>query len=113
MVKFLASQNAMSINYQGRDGHTGETTSSSLQQLKMHEKLKIKHSIKFQNPALAALAVSLTCDEPLSPAQRLLPWPHPPGAVPAGQRGRHEPGCLRPEQVQRREGRADLPDVGL
>lgn len=25
MVKFLASQNAMSINYQGRDGHTGET----------------------------------------------------------------------------------------
>lgn len=26
MVKFLLSQNAMSINYQGRDGHTGETS---------------------------------------------------------------------------------------
>lgn len=25
MVKFLLSQNAMSINYQGRDGHTGES----------------------------------------------------------------------------------------
>lgn len=24
MVKFLLSQNAMSINHQGRDGHTGE-----------------------------------------------------------------------------------------
>lgn len=36
MVMFLASQNAMSINYQGRDGHTCETTSSLHQ--KIHEK---------------------------------------------------------------------------
>lgn len=26
MVKFLLSHNAMSINYQGRDGHTGDTS---------------------------------------------------------------------------------------
>lgn len=25
MVKFLLSQNAMSINHQGRDGHTGDS----------------------------------------------------------------------------------------
>lgn len=48
-----------------------------------------------------------------SPTQCLLPRPHPPGTVLAGQRGRHEPGCLRPQQVQWGEGRADLPDVGL
>lgn len=48
-----------------------------------------------------------------SSSQRLFSRPHSPGAVLAGQRGGHEPGCLRPQQVQWGEGRADLPDVGV
>lgn len=52
-------------------------------------------------------------DDSYSSTQCLFSWPHSPGAVPAGQRGRYEPGCLRSQQIQRRKGRADLPDVGL
>lgn len=48
-----------------------------------------------------------------SSAQCLFSRPHPPGAVLARQRGGHEPGCLRSQQVQRGEGWANLPDVGL
>lgn len=48
-----------------------------------------------------------------SSSQRLLPRPHPPGAVSLGQRRRHEPGSLWPQQVQWGEGWADLSDVGL
>ncbi len=52
-------------------------------------------------------------DSLFSSTQCLFSWPHPPGAVFAGQWRRHEPGCLRPQQVQRGERWADLPDVGL
>lgn len=48
-----------------------------------------------------------------SSAQCLFSRSHPPGAVLAGQWGRYEHGCLWPQQVQWREGWADLPDVGL
>lgn len=55
----------------------------------------------------------VTAVPPFSSTQCLLPWPHPPGAVPTGQRCRYEPGCLWPKQVQWGEGRTDLPHVGL
>lgn len=99
MVKFLLSQSAMSINHQGRDGHTGDSL----------------HPSKLPRLFLFTCVISRWFSLLLlfSPAQCLFPWPHPPGAVLAGQRGRHEPGCLRSQQVQWGERRANLPDVGL
>lgn len=86
----------MSINFQGRDGHTGDSsTCLSLCAAKIQTEFYLFFLFVFSSP------------------QRMFPWSHPPGAVPAGQRSRHEPRCLRPQQVQRGEGGADVPDVGV
>ena len=65
------------------------------------------------SPSVQYALICLSAEPLSSPAQRLLPRPHPRGAVPLGQRGGHEPSGLRPHPLQRGEGGADLSNVGL
>lgn len=96
----MLSQNAMSINHQGRDGHTGDFfLARNNAAVDPPPQYRMGWECSFLATWLRLFTVLSS-----SPAQRLFPRAHPPGAVPAGQRGRHEPGGLRSEPVQRGEG---------